>query len=334
MKVSVVIPYYQIQGGILQRALKSVLAQTVPLETSVDIIVVDDGSPAPARMEAEALKLPDGFQLKIIEQTNAGVSSARNKVLQSIGADSDCIAFLDSDDSWLPGFLSTALAGLDVGADLFFCDSLREGNAQSTFSEKSFGEFISKFGTNRRNGLFELEQKAFYKQSIQGRAFLIPTVVYRRGIAPDLLFNTDLRVCGEDCLFLFQLIEKCKRICCTTEALVHCGKGVNIHGGMFGWESANSLVLYMNQILACYKWREKLSLPRELDEFLVTRIRRLRALFSFLAIRYFLKKRQLWPKELVQAVRCDSSFIWWYPLYSAYVVVGLPLGFYDPKSKW
>ena len=51
--VAVIIPYYQNRAGILRRALDSVMNQRLSSDVSVDIIVVDDGSPHPARLEIE-----------------------------------------------------------------------------------------------------------------------------------------------------------------------------------------------------------------------------------------------------------------------------------------
>lgn len=90
--ISVIIPTYN-RALLVQRAINSVLSQThQPLE----IIVVDDGS---TDQTAEVLKLY-GEQIKYIYQQNEGVSSARNRgIRESQGTH---IAFLDSDDEWLP----------------------------------------------------------------------------------------------------------------------------------------------------------------------------------------------------------------------------------------
>ena len=47
MKCSVIIPYYQREPGVLQRALKSVFAQS---HADFDVIVVDDSSPLPVEI--------------------------------------------------------------------------------------------------------------------------------------------------------------------------------------------------------------------------------------------------------------------------------------------
>lgn len=95
MQVSVVIPTHN-RAHLLARALDSVLAQTLP---ALEIIVVDDGSTDDTRgLVAE--RYPQCIYLK---QPQTGVSAARNAGIQA--ASGDWIAFLDSDDAWLPGKL-------------------------------------------------------------------------------------------------------------------------------------------------------------------------------------------------------------------------------------
>ena len=95
ISVSVIIPTYN-RARLLPRCLDSVISQELkPLE----IIVVDDGSTDSTR----DLVRRDYPGVKLITQDNKGVSAARNA---GIGAAAgDWLAFLDSDDAWLPGKL-------------------------------------------------------------------------------------------------------------------------------------------------------------------------------------------------------------------------------------
>jgi glycosyltransferase involved in cell wall biosynthesis len=94
MKVSALIPTYNRLKHVL-RAIDSVLAQTVPVD---EIIVVDDGS---TDGSAEAIRSRYGSHVKVFSQENAGVSVARQRAVAE--ARGQWIAFLDSDDEWLPG---------------------------------------------------------------------------------------------------------------------------------------------------------------------------------------------------------------------------------------
>ncbi len=95
MNISVIIPTYN-RSHLLARAIRSVLNQTLPPQ---EIIVVDDGS---SDNTAEIL---DGQfpQCIYLQQSNLGVSAARNRGIEE--ATGDWLAFLDSDDEWLPGKL-------------------------------------------------------------------------------------------------------------------------------------------------------------------------------------------------------------------------------------
>jgi glycosyltransferase involved in cell wall biosynthesis len=92
MRISVIIPTYN-RADFLDDCIRSVLDQSMPPE---EIIVVDDGSTDSTPM------FLDRFEpfLKIIRQENKGVSAARNCGI--LAAQNDWLAFLDSDDLWLP----------------------------------------------------------------------------------------------------------------------------------------------------------------------------------------------------------------------------------------
>ncbi|HVN90874.1 MAG TPA: glycosyltransferase [Candidatus Binataceae bacterium] len=101
--ISVVIPVYNGANSI-GRAVASVLEQSL---TNFEIIVVDDGSTDSTR---EALQ-PFVPHLRLLEQTNAGPAAARNAGIAI--ARGEYIAFLDSDDAWLPDKLQLLVDAIE-----------------------------------------------------------------------------------------------------------------------------------------------------------------------------------------------------------------------------
>lgn len=98
MKFSVIIPLYN-KAPYVAKAIGSVLAQTFH---DYEVIVVDDGSRDNSAEIAER-SIEGHSNCRLMRQTNAGVSLARNNgVAVSQG---DYLCFLDADDWWEPTFL-------------------------------------------------------------------------------------------------------------------------------------------------------------------------------------------------------------------------------------
>ena len=110
--VSAIIPCHN-RAWILKEAVESVLAQDF---RDFELIVVDDGSTDNTRKILAAY--PD---IRVIRQDHAGVSSARNRGIRR--AKGEYIAFLDSDDLWLPGKLSAQLAFFKKRPDALVCQT-------------------------------------------------------------------------------------------------------------------------------------------------------------------------------------------------------------------
>jgi glycosyltransferase involved in cell wall biosynthesis len=93
--ISVVIPAYN-AANTIAATLGSVRGQTY---TSIEILVVDDGSTDATRLIVEKITAEEP-RLRIIGQQNAGVARARNRALAE--AQGDWIATIDADDIWHP----------------------------------------------------------------------------------------------------------------------------------------------------------------------------------------------------------------------------------------
>jgi glycosyltransferase involved in cell wall biosynthesis len=100
--ISVVIPLYN-KAKSIKRAIESVRAQTL---TDWELIVVDDGS---RDNGPDIVRSIHDARIRLVSQTNAGVSAARNR--GAAEARTEWVAFLDADDYWAPDHLQT-LRGL------------------------------------------------------------------------------------------------------------------------------------------------------------------------------------------------------------------------------
>jgi glycosyltransferase involved in cell wall biosynthesis len=109
--VSVVVPTFN-RSAHIERALRSVISQTRPPE---EIIVVDDGSTD----GTPSLLRRDYPEVRLIEQDHRGVSAARNRGIRA--SKGSLVAFLDSDDEWLPNKLEKQIAAMARVPDRPLC---------------------------------------------------------------------------------------------------------------------------------------------------------------------------------------------------------------------
>lgn len=109
-KVSVIMPTYNRENTLL-RAVNSVLQQTFPVH---EILICDDGSTDNSRNIISSINDP---KIKWIDCGRNGMPSIpRNKGIQAAGG--EWIAFLDSDDEWLPKKIETQIKTLKAAAGL------------------------------------------------------------------------------------------------------------------------------------------------------------------------------------------------------------------------
>ena len=121
MNISVIIPTFN-RCNSLRRALSSVMAQTYE---PAEVIVIDDGS-----TDSTADMVRTEFsEVGYFFQENTGVSAARNVGIRR--AKGQWLAFLDSDDEWLPEKLANQAALLTDNPEFKICHTeeiwIREG---------------------------------------------------------------------------------------------------------------------------------------------------------------------------------------------------------------
>lgn len=107
--VTVIMPVYNVEAYVAE-AIESVLAQTF---TDFELIIVDDGG------SDRSLEICSGFadpRIRVISQVNRGLAGARNTGINA--ARGRYVAFLDSDDRWLPEKLALHVIHLDNNPDI------------------------------------------------------------------------------------------------------------------------------------------------------------------------------------------------------------------------
>lgn len=108
-RVDIVMALYNKSKTVL-RSIESIRRQTF---TDWRLIVVDDGSMDDGPDKVRGL---NDSRIELIHQENRGPGAARNNGLYR--ANAPYVAFLDSDDEWLPGHLAESLSAFDSNSDV------------------------------------------------------------------------------------------------------------------------------------------------------------------------------------------------------------------------
>jgi glycosyltransferase involved in cell wall biosynthesis len=178
-KISVVIPFYNRIPLVLE-AIRSVLAQTYQY---FEILLIDDGSTDDPTPVVEMASTDP--RIKYFRKAHAGVSAARNHGLDR--ATGDYIAFLDSDDMYVPQKLEKQLSFMKA-KDIYF--------SHTSYTRVSFeGEPVQVINTSEANGYI-------YPRILAACGISTSTVMARREIFEQHRFKEEI-VMGEDvCLFI------------------------------------------------------------------------------------------------------------------------------------
>lgn len=193
--LSIIIPVYNAEK-YLKECIDSVLRQKLE---DYEVILVDDGS------TDSSLKICRSYEsknsrIKVLHQTNQGVSSARNSGIKQ--ANGDWLTFIDSDD---------------VIDDTFFL--------QFNKSPKTCDLIVGQYKGFTNNGNYIIEKEiptGIYEGENCIKDFLstymnYPVLkgpcgkFYRTAITKDISFNINQKV-GEDTVFNLKYLKKCNSI--------------------------------------------------------------------------------------------------------------------------
>jgi len=200
--VSVVIPTYN-RAHLIQFALESVLNQSFK---DFELIIVDDGSSdyTSSIVHKFCSRYPN--KIRYIYQKNRGPAVARNTGL--FFATGKYVAFLDSDDLWVPEHLQIAINFLESHPDVhwFFGDLVRMKNQKIVVSSVIKQNGIPSFfkimePLDKDYYLIPASVSACYA-AIVGDVARLQTSVVRKEVFSKIKFWDKIRV-GEDKLIVF-----------------------------------------------------------------------------------------------------------------------------------
>lgn len=172
--ISVIVPTYN-QAQSLARAIESVWAQGVD---DVEVAVVNDGSTD--ETEAVLHELSGRGPLRLINQDNLGPAAARNRGIRE--SHGELIAFLDSDDTWLPGKLHAQLEALQLtGCRFSYCGT-------QVIDES--GDVVARYPAQDKDSQFS--------ELVWGNRLATPTVVVQRSLLEEVGPFDESLYSGED----------------------------------------------------------------------------------------------------------------------------------------
>lgn len=294
MKVAVIIPFYQKETGLLEKAMRSVFTQTLSTDLDVHVYVIDDELPVAAKAEVDALPEADQARITLLKQPNGGPGAARNLGLDQTAKDgTDFVAFLDFDDIWRPQHLSDAIETLEQGFDFYFCDHTRF-NADTTYAE-SIGSLVDMRAAQTPGcqvidpdgPILTFSTERVKSAMIEDYLSQTSTVVVRQSCLETLRFRTELRGAGEDHFFWIALLCNAPATAISWRTNVHCDEGVNLYHSAFGFGSVEST----NRIGYLLLFRQKcleLPLDQHCRNIVVTSISRYRRAYSYMFVRAYL----------------------------------------------
>jgi len=217
---SVLIPTYN-RAVLVARAIESVLAQTY---SNSEIIVIDDGSTDRTAEVVRHFEIEHGDRVAYSWQQNQGKSTALNNGFQRTRG--EFIAFLDSDDRWLPEKLEWQLRAIErfgVGRPCF-TDAKYVNNPALSMTAFEFAH--RKYEDVQGVIPAPTELLLGNRSGIYIQTLVLHKILYQR------IGNFDPQLCvGEDTDFLFRLALTAE-FCYVNQPLVEIDRTMNRADGL------------------------------------------------------------------------------------------------------
>ena len=227
--ISIVVPIYNVEN-YLRQCLDSISEQT---HKNFECILINDGSTDNSKQIAEEYLTDSRF--KLINQSNKGLSGARNTGISHIREESTFVAFVDSDDYIYPDFLETLIEHIEDDVDIiegmidYFHDEIKVDNVCHDFEKQiliskddKLGELalnelrVSVFPKLFRKSLFTedffpegwiFEDLAVVPELVShsGKWIKLPKVIYGYRIRPNSITTKEF---SEEKLDVFKIFGK------------------------------------------------------------------------------------------------------------------------------
>ena len=267
-KISIVIPVYNVEA-FLPACLDSVRTQTFK---EWEAICVDDGSTDRSREILSAYAIRDA-RIKIIAQTNAGVSAARNHGMKH--AKAELLCFLDSDDVIAPFCLARLYETLTSTSADIVCGGVSYGEELPAWrmADQPDLKFLSGMDCVQKAAAFDGGYAGLWGK------------LFRHEIVDGLCFPEELGT-SEDRIFLCKAFFRAKKVVDAGETVYFYRQreGSIVHSGLsetrirdlcraeevlFNWakgvELPNATRERINKSCAKFIFKNGFKLPRRVD---------------------------------------------------------------------
>lgn len=205
--VSIVVPVYNVKDEDLKCCIDSLVKQTYK---DIEILLIDDGS------DEETVAVEKTFSSKyacvrLIQQSNSGVSEARNRGIKA--AKGEFVCFVDADDYIEPDMVEKMLSKIDKGH--LVVSNLVHNDSYDNVLSMTEGEFGFTY------------DDSFIKEYLVGNlgkqiAFSACNKIFDLGLLVEnsIFFPTKISI-GEDMIFVLKYLSVCSVIRCINEGLYH-----------------------------------------------------------------------------------------------------------------
>jgi glycosyltransferase involved in cell wall biosynthesis len=266
LTVSVIIPAYN-TAEYVREALESVFAQTF---RDFEVIVINDGSPDTVQLEQ--VLVPFLSRIVYLRQGNGGPSAARNAGIRA--ARGKYIAFLDSDDIWLTGYLAEQVNFLEShpNVEASIADAVKFGGPD--------GGVTWRMLKNGSPGILDFERML----RREGGQIPSASVARKQRVVEVGMFDEELRQAEDSNLLV--------RICFPDRAVGYLGKILVKYRLRPGSLSSDRRNRYADWVEALRRIGESLPLTGERRALLAKEIAAVRAAWALSDAYYHISKRE------------------------------------------